>query len=105
MTEEQAASLVERGGMGTVLSDGRISAPDTDALQRQLSAAVAKGVQVSEHREQILNSGLSETERQSLSIYRTAEMVDGLWQRIKSDETVKTNEPDSGSIFARIFGG
>jgi hypothetical protein len=77
-----------------VLSDGRVSAKDTDALQRQLSAAVAKGVQVSEQREQILNSGMSETERQSLSVYRTAEMVDGLWQRLKDDKIIKTVEPD-----------
>jgi hypothetical protein len=94
MTEEQATKLIEGGGMGRVLSDGRVSARDTDALQRQLSAAIAKGVQVSEQREQILNSGLSETERQSLSVYRTAEMVDGLWQKLKDDKIIKTVEPD-----------
>lgn len=93
MTEEQARALIEGGGLGSVLSDGTVSAEDTNALQRQLSAAVSKGVQVSEQREQILNSGLSETERQSLSVYRTAEMVDGLWQKLKDDKIIKTVEP------------
>lgn len=94
MTEEQAKKLIEGGGLGRVLSTGEVSARDTDTLQRQLSAAVAKNLQVSEQREQILNSGLSETERQSLSVYRTAEMVDGLWQRLKDDKIIKTVEPD-----------
>jgi hypothetical protein len=40
---------------------------------------------------------MSETERQSLSIYKTAEMVDGLWSKLKTEGVVKVADPAGGT--------
>jgi hypothetical protein len=90
---EQATKLLTNLG-AAVGQDGSVSGRDISTLQKGLAAAVTKGVQVSEGREQILNSGMSEIERQSLSVYRTAEMVDGLWQKLKDDNIIKSTKPD-----------
>lgn len=93
--KEDVERLITMGGLGAI-EDGNIVG-DTDKIQAQVAAAATKGLSVSSAREEFLNAGMSDTERQSMSVYKTAEMVDALWSKLKSDGVIKVADPEGAS--------
>lgn len=88
--------LIGAGNLGSIDEGGAIVG-DVEKIQSQISAAAAKGLSVSSKREEFLSSGMSDTERQSMSVYKTAEMVDAIWTKLKSDGVIKVSDPQGES--------
>jgi hypothetical protein len=96
MGEKDVSDFIGQMG-GFVSANGTVTAQDQQKLIQQLATYATKNLSVSAKQEQFLNSGMSETERQSLSIYKTAEMVDGLWSKLKTEGVVKVADPAGGT--------
>lgn len=79
---------------GAVTEGGMIKTTDAAGLRSTLAGVVTEGVGLSGKAEQFLNAGMSETERQSLSIYKTAEMVDGLYEKLRADNVINMQNPE-----------
>jgi hypothetical protein len=92
LSEEMLTSLVT--GLGGTLSDrGVIQNVDQKELNSAIAASRTELVTISGKQEQFLNAGLSETERQSMSIFKTAQMVDGLYEKLKTEKII-TMDPE-----------
>ena len=92
LSEEMLANLVT--GLGGTLSDrGVIQNVDQKELNSAIAASRTELVTISGKQEQFLNAGLSETERQSMSIFKTAQMVDGLYEKLKTEKII-TMDPE-----------
>jgi len=79
---------------GAVTEGGQIKTTDQAGLRSALAGVVTEGIGMSGKAEQFLNGGMSEMERQSLSIYKTAEMVDSLYTKLKADNVIKIENPE-----------
>lgn len=79
---------------GAVTEGGQIKTTDQAGLRSALAGVVTEGLGVSGKAEQFLNGGMTEMERQSLSIYKTAEMVDSLYTKLKADNVIKIENPE-----------
>lgn len=93
LSEEMLTSLVT--GLGGTLSDrGVIQNVDQKELNSAIAASRTQAVTISGKQEQFLNAGLSEAERQSMSIFKTAQMVDGLYEKLKTEKII-TMDPEA----------
>jgi hypothetical protein len=93
LSEEMLANLVT--GLGGTLSDrGTIQNVDQKELNSAIAATRTQAVTISGKQEQFLNAGLSEAERQSMSIFKTAQMVDGLYEKLKTEKII-TMDPEA----------
>jgi hypothetical protein len=82
---------------GATMESGKITAPDQEALSSFLAAKAATGISTSEQAETFLNAGMSPMERQSLSVQKTAELVDKLYREYyKTAPGVTTPEGGGG---------
>ena len=92
MSDADVTELIGTG-LGTVSANGKVTAQDQQKLIQQLATFATKNLSTAKNQEQFLNAGMSETERQSLSVYKTAEMVDALWSKLKTEGVIKVADP------------
>jgi hypothetical protein len=74
LSEDQAADLVKR--MGGTTTGGRVRGVDTKDLSGRVAGMAASSLELNTDKERILNRGMTDMERQSISVRKTSEQVE-----------------------------
>jgi hypothetical protein len=95
LDKETLTNLITGMG-GSIGERGIISTSDSEQLRATIAGMTTKAVGISAKQEQFLNAGMSETERQSLSVFKTAQMVDSLYEKLKAEKIISISSPEGG---------
>jgi hypothetical protein len=95
LSDELLSKILAQAG-GTVEGD-KVMTGDAEGLRATLAGLTTETLGRSGKAEQFLNAGLSDVERQSLSIYKTGVAIDSLYEKLKTENVIKVNNPESGT--------